>query len=93
MGLEMSNKMKWQIYQSSMEEWKESLPFDINANISYVYDCYFPEADGMPIDVLSLWMKESQSFPLYFCVQIQKSFIEMFEETSAQHKIKQYTSK
>ncbi|MFC7684923.1 hypothetical protein [Ureibacillus sp. GCM10028918] len=38
-------------------------------------------------------MKESQSFPLYFCVQVQESFIEMFEETSIQHKIKQYTSK
>ncbi|MFC7684922.1 hypothetical protein [Ureibacillus sp. GCM10028918] len=45
--------MKCQIYQSSMEDWKESLPFDMNANISYVYDCFFPEADGMPIDVLS----------------------------------------
>ncbi|MFF3099971.1 hypothetical protein [Viridibacillus arvi] len=81
------------IYQSSMEDWKESIPFDMNANISYVYDCYFPESDGMPIEVLSLWMRQSQPFPLYFCVQVEESFVEMFEETSVQHKIKQCTSK
>ena len=80
-----------QIYQSSREEWET--PFGMNRNISYVYDFYFPEADGMPIEELSLWMRESQSFPLYFCVQVQESFAEMFEETTVQHKIKQYVSK
>lgn len=82
-----------QIYQSSMEDWKESIPFDMNPNISYVYDCYFPESDGMPIEVLSLWMRESQSFPLYFCVQVEESFVEKFEQTSVHHKIKQCMSR
>lgn len=75
-----------------MDVWK-STPFDMNTSTSYVYDCFFPESDGMPIEELSLWMEESDSFPLYFCLQVEKSFVEMFEETNVQHKIKQCTRK
>lgn len=85
--------MNCQIDQSSMEAWEESIPFDMNTDVSYVYECYFPESDGMPIERLSLWMQKSQSFPLYFCVQVGESFVEMFEETSTQYKIKQYSRK
>ena len=51
--------MNCQIDQSSMEAWEESITFDMNTDVSYVYECYFPESDGMPIERLSLWIKKA----------------------------------
>ena len=94
--LEKRDKMICDIYKHGVDEWKKWKPlnlFIMNESINCVYSIQVREIGLMPRDVLTNWMKKSESFPLYICVGAISSIMDEFEEARKQFGIKQCISK
>lgn len=81
--------MKCEIYEPSIEQARPML-FHLNSKVAYVYELSFPDIENIPSDLVRILMKQSQSFPLYFYMEMDDSFVERFDALRVQHQITFY---